>query len=106
MSDFFKNPLSSSSTVKLSFSEDGAARKQAIMDQVRNELAQANAQQLMNNMNERCFKACVTKPGDSLSGAEQVRFYSFMKYTVNVVSRTYVARLAKERSESESAPFS
>ncbi|KAJ3800688.1 Tim10/DDP family zinc finger-domain-containing protein [Lentinula aff. detonsa] len=102
MSDFFKNPLSSSST-------DGAARKQAIMDQVRNELAQANAQQLMNNMNERCFKACVTKPGDSLSSAEQTcltRCLDRFMETFNVVSRTYVARLAKERSESESAPFS
>ncbi|KAH7873312.1 Tim10/DDP family zinc finger-domain-containing protein [Lentinula edodes] len=101
MSDFFKNPLSSSST-------DSAARKQAIMDQVRNELAQANAQQLMNNMNERCFKACVTKPGDSLSSSEQTcltRCLDRFMDTFNIVSKTYISRIAKERSESESTPF-
>ncbi|KAE9403657.1 hypothetical protein BT96DRAFT_878535 [Gymnopus androsaceus JB14] len=100
MSDFFKNPLSN---------PDNTARKQALMEQVRNELAQANAQQLMNNMNERCFKACVTKPGDSLSSSEQTCLTRCMdRYmeAFNIVSRTYVSRLAKERSESDSAPFS
>jgi hypothetical protein len=29
---------------------------------------------LTQNMNERCYKACVTKPGTSLSSSEQVSF--------------------------------
>jgi len=100
MSDFFKNPISSP--------VDSAARKQALMDQVRNELAQANAQQLMNNMNDKCYKACITKPGDSLSSSEQTCLTRCMdRYmeVFNIVSRTYVSRLAKERSESDSTPF-
>ncbi|KAF9067204.1 Tim10/DDP family zinc finger-domain-containing protein [Rhodocollybia butyracea] len=100
MSDFFKNALSNSTDI---------SRKEKLMDQVRTELAQANAQQLMNNMNERCFKACVTKPGDSLSSSEQTcltRCLDRFMETFNIVSRTYVARLAKERSESDFAPTS
>ncbi|KAI3604476.1 tim10/DDP family zinc finger domain-containing protein [Moniliophthora roreri] len=90
MSDFFKNPLSSSSSPS-----DLNARKEAIMNQVRNELAQANAQQLMNNMNERCYKACVTKPARCLD-----RFMD----TFNIVSRTYTARITRERLEEQGGP--
>lgn len=86
MSDFFKNPTSSPVGMYQKFwscyrlecyisLQDSAARKQALMDQIRNELAQANAQQLMNvrkelysyvspslnnhpiqNMNDKCYK--------------------------------------------------
>ncbi|KAJ8072607.1 protein translocase subunit [Marasmius tenuissimus] len=72
MSDFFKNPLSSTSSPS-----DVNARKEAIMNSVRSELAQANAQQLMNNMNERCYKACITKPGGSLSSSEEASCFRF-----------------------------
>ncbi|KAG6809816.1 hypothetical protein H0H92_014622 [Tricholoma furcatifolium] len=51
---------------------DMAAKKEAIMAQVRNELALANAQELMTKANEQCYSKCVTKPGDSLSGSEQL----------------------------------
>ncbi|EEB90262.1 hypothetical protein MPER_11551 [Moniliophthora perniciosa FA553] len=101
MSDFFKNPLSSSSSPS-----DLNARKEAIMNQVRNELAQANAQQLMNNMNERCYKACITKPGASLSSSEEAStqlYYRFMD-TFNIVSRTYTARITRERLEEQGGP--
>jgi import inner membrane translocase subunit TIM13 len=67
------------------------ARKEAIINNVKQELAVANAQELMNvntlgchtrcvvlhllpqKAGERCFAKCVTKPGDSLSNSEQVR---------------------------------
>ncbi|KAK7454542.1 protein translocase subunit [Stygiomarasmius scandens] len=94
MSDFFKSAVSSPT--------DNNARKEAIMTQVRNELAQANAQQLINNMNERCFKACVTKPGTSLSSSEQTclaRCLDRFMEAFNIVSRTYTARITKERLE-------
>ncbi|ESK98275.1 tim10/DDP family zinc finger domain-containing protein [Moniliophthora roreri MCA 2997] len=102
MSDFFKNPLSSSSSPS-----DLNARKEAIMNQVRNELAQANAQQLMNNMNERCYKACVTKPGASLSTSEETclaRCLDRFMDTFNIVSRTYTARITRERLEEQGGP--
>jgi hypothetical protein len=61
-----------------------------LMNNVRAEMALANAQELMNvwtrhasvtsalahvllqKTNEKCFAKCVTKPGTSLSGSEQV----------------------------------
>lgn len=60
------------------------AKKEAVMNAVRNEIALTNAQQLMNvnsfclhklphklisaqSANERCYKACITKPGTSCS---------------------------------------
>ncbi|KAF9267645.1 hypothetical protein L218DRAFT_919163 [Marasmius fiardii PR-910] len=101
MSDFFKNPLSSSSGPT-----DLNARKEALMNSVRTEIAQANAQQLMNNMNERCYKACVTKPGASLSSSEEVstclaRCLDRFMDTFNIVSRTYTARITRERLEDQ-----
>ncbi|KAG7089682.1 hypothetical protein E1B28_011339 [Marasmius oreades] len=99
MSDFFKNPLSSSPTPT-----DVNARKEALMNSVRSEIAQANAQQLMNNMNERCYKACVTKPGTSLSSSEETclaRCLDRFMDTFNIVSRTYTARIARERLEDQ-----
>ncbi|KAF5367049.1 hypothetical protein D9758_004052 [Tetrapyrgos nigripes] len=98
MSDFFKNAISSPT--------DANARKEAIMTQVRTELAQANAQQLVNNMNERCYKACITKPGTSLSGSEETclaRCLDRFMDAFNIVSRTYTARITKERLEESSS---
>ncbi|KAG6853794.1 hypothetical protein C0991_001383 [Blastosporella zonata] len=54
---------------------DVTAKKEAIMAQVRSELALANAQELMNKVNEQCYSKCVTKPGESLSSSEQVCAY-------------------------------
>ncbi|KAJ7158928.1 Tim10/DDP family zinc finger-domain-containing protein [Mycena filopes] len=62
MSDFLKG--SSGPT-------DMASRKLAVMDAVRQEIALTNAQQLMNSANEKCYEACITKPGASLSSGEQ-----------------------------------
>ncbi|KAF7316967.1 zf-Tim10-DDP domain-containing protein [Mycena chlorophos] len=107
--------------------QDNNARKEAIMDNVRNELALANAQQLMNarpvSANERCFKACVLKPSTSLSNSEQVRtevplflaeidlFHDqtclsrcldrYME-AFTIVQNTYMARIRRERMEDTS----
>ena len=48
------------------------ARKREVMAQVKQELALANAQELMNKMNEKCFAKCITKPSTSLSSSEEV----------------------------------
>jgi len=72
-----------------------AARKEAMMNSVRSELALANAQELMNvcereimgtcvltgcylqKTNEKCFLKCIAKPGASLSSSEQARIAQF-----------------------------
>jgi import inner membrane translocase subunit TIM13 len=73
----------------------------------------------MQSANERCFKACITKPGSSLSSSEQTclsrcldRYMEACKLPVsdntllnraivNIVRRTYMGRLAKERLEDQ-----
>ncbi|KAH8094577.1 Tim10/DDP family zinc finger-domain-containing protein [Cristinia sonorae] len=81
--------------------EDMQRNKEAFMSSVRNEMALANAQQLINKCNEKCFQKCVTKPGTSLSGSEETclsRCIDRYLEAFNVVSRAYTDRL-KERQE-------
>ncbi|EPS93612.1 hypothetical protein FOMPIDRAFT_1055815 [Fomitopsis schrenkii] len=79
---------------------DMASRKQAFIDTYRQEMALTNAQELMNKCNEKCYAKCVTKPGSSLSGSEQTCLsHCLQRYmeAFNIVSRTYIARVQKER---------
>jgi len=74
------------------------------MASVRSELALANAQELINKTNEKCFTKCVTKPSTSLSSSEETCLSRCMdRYmeAFNIVSRTYTARLARERLEGQ-----
>ncbi|KAM0747774.1 hypothetical protein T439DRAFT_328436 [Meredithblackwellia eburnea MCA 4105] len=79
---------------------DQAIRVQQVKEEVKAQLALANAQELINKMNEKCFIKCVPKPGQALENKEQQclgqcteRFLE----AFNVVSKSYVARLAKEK---------
>ncbi|KAI8606738.1 mitochondrial inner membrane protein translocase-like protein, 13kD-subunit [Dissophora ornata] len=54
------------------------SKKQQVMDQVRSELALANAQELINKINEKCFARCVLKPGAKLDNSEQVSRESWL----------------------------
>ncbi|EGN98999.1 hypothetical protein SERLA73DRAFT_181779 [Serpula lacrymans var. lacrymans S7.3] len=97
MSDFFKTSVPSST------SPDLAARKEAVMNSVRSEIALANAQELMNKTNEKCFAKCVTKPSSSLSSTEETcltRCLQRYMEAFNIVSKTYTARISKERETS------
>lgn len=79
---------------------DVAARKEAVMNQVRGEIALANAQELMNKTNEKCYAKCITKPGTSLSGSEQTCLENCLQRYMeafNVVSKTYISRISRER---------
>ncbi|KAH9972718.1 Tim10/DDP family zinc finger-domain-containing protein [Lactifluus volemus] len=92
--------FSSSSTLP----KDPNARKEAVMTSVRNELALANAQELINKTNEKCYAKCVTKPSTSLSSSEETclsRCFDRYMEAFNIISRTYTARLAKERFEGQ-----
>jgi len=96
MSDFLRGSFGGSPP-------DQAARKEAVMNNVRTELALANAQELINKTNEKCFAKCITKPSTQLSSSEETclsRCLDRYMEAFNVVSRTYVARLSKERLDS------
>lgn len=46
-------------------------KKEAIKAQVSNEIAMQNAQTLISNATNKCYKACVTSPSTSLSSKEE-----------------------------------
>ncbi|KAI0270811.1 Tim10/DDP family zinc finger-domain-containing protein [Russula aff. rugulosa BPL654] len=94
----------SSTSADSSLPKDQNARKEAVMSSVRNEFALANAQELINKTNDKCFAKCVTKPSTSLSGSEETclsRCFDRYMDAFNIVSRTYTARLTKERLEGQ-----
>ncbi|KAG9127174.1 Mitochondrial import inner membrane translocase subunit Tim13 [Ceratobasidium sp. 392] len=98
MGDFFKSSLAGGSNPG-----DQAMRKQQLMDGLRNEMALANAQELINKINEKCFAKCITKPSTSLGSSEERCLSMCMdRYmeAFNVISQTYVARISKERTSS------
>ncbi|KAH8117734.1 Tim10/DDP family zinc finger-domain-containing protein [Phellopilus nigrolimitatus] len=81
---------------------DMQVRKEKFMAQIRNELALHGAQELVNKINEKCFYKCITKPSTALSGSEETCLSRCMdRYmeAFNIVSRTYAARLSRERRE-------
>jgi len=95
MSDFLKLGSSSSAV-------DTEARKEAFKQSLRSELAFANAQQLINATNEKCYLKCVTKPSSSLSSSEETCLaHCLDRYmeAFNIVSRAYTVRLVKERTD-------
>jgi mitochondrial import inner membrane translocase subunit TIM13 len=46
--------------------------RQALISDIKQQIEVANAQELLQQVNERCFKLCVQKPSSSLSSSEQV----------------------------------
>ncbi|KAH7928283.1 hypothetical protein BV22DRAFT_1192987 [Leucogyrophana mollusca] len=95
MADFFKSSPAPTS--------DMAARKEAVISKVRQEIALANAQELLNKAGEKCFAKCVTKPSTSLSGSEQTCLtHCLERYleAFTIVSRTYTSRVLRERDAS------
>lgn len=78
-----------------------AAQKEQLMEQVKAQIAVANAQELLQKMSDKCFRKCVSKPGSTLDNSEQKCVSMCMdRYmdTWNVVSRVYAQRLQKEKS--------
>ncbi|XP_026941501.1 mitochondrial import inner membrane translocase subunit Tim13 isoform X3 [Globicephala melas] len=43
-----------------------------IMEQVKVQIAVANAQELLQRMTDKCFRKCIGKPGGSLDNSEQI----------------------------------
>ncbi|XP_037925458.1 mitochondrial import inner membrane translocase subunit Tim13 [Hermetia illucens] len=78
-----------------------SSQKGELMDQVKQQIAVANAQELLTKMTEKCFKKCVGKPGTVLDSSEQKCIAMCMDRFMdswNLVSRTYGQRLQRERS--------
>ncbi|KAG2187859.1 hypothetical protein INT44_000609 [Umbelopsis vinacea] len=91
--------MSDYSNYNLGGGSDLSSKKQEVMDQVRGELALANAQELINKINEKCYLKCVPKPGSRLDSGEQACLSKCMDRYMeawNVVSRSYVARIQRE----------
>ncbi|CAL1532670.1 unnamed protein product [Lymnaea stagnalis] len=79
---------------------DSATREQ-LMSQVKQQIALANAQELLQKMSEKCYKKCIAKPGTTLDNSEQKCIAMCMdRYmdTWNLVSRVYSQRLQRESS--------
>ena len=76
-----------------------SAQKGELMDQVKQQIAVANAQELLTKMTEKCFRKCVLKPGTSLDSSEQKCIAMcqdrFMD-SWNIISRAYGNRLREE----------
>ncbi|XP_014678645.1 PREDICTED: mitochondrial import inner membrane translocase subunit Tim13-B-like isoform X2 [Priapulus caudatus] len=71
-----------------------------LMDAVKQQIAVANAQELLQKMSDKCFNKCVTKPGASLDNSEQKCVAMCMDRYMdawNLVSRTYATRLQREQ---------
>ncbi|XP_047001574.1 mitochondrial import inner membrane translocase subunit Tim13 [Schistocerca americana] len=76
------------------------AQKDELMDQVKQQIAVANAQELLTKMTEKCFKKCINKPGTSLDSSEQKCIAMCMDRYMdswNLVSKVYGSRIQKER---------
>lgn len=79
-----------------------SSQKGELMDQVKQQIAVANAQELLTKMTEKCFKKCVNKPGTILDASEQKCIAMCMDRFMdswNLVSRTYGNRLQRERGQ-------
>jgi len=77
-----------------------SSQKEQLMEQVKAQIAVANAQELLQKMSDKCFRKCVSKPGSTLDNSEQKCVALCMdRYmdTWNVVSRVYAQRLQREK---------
>ncbi|GES57070.1 import inner membrane translocase subunit tim13 [Aspergillus terreus] len=91
--------LFGSSSSSNSQASSPAEVKNAIIRQLQQEAAMANARNLIGKVNEHCFDACVPAPGSSMSSKEETCLSQCMEKYIsfwNAASRTYIARIAKE----------
>ncbi|CAG8520910.1 3604_t:CDS:2 [Paraglomus brasilianum] len=91
--------MSLSSDYNYSLQGNMDEKKKQVMDQVKAELALAQAHELINKMNEKCFAKCILKPGHKMENSEMNCIdRCVLKYMEawNVVSRTYLSRVRRE----------
>ncbi|EJT52520.1 import inner membrane translocase subunit tim13 [Trichosporon asahii var. asahii CBS 8904] len=91
------------------FGSSGAAttsqqQKEQLKQQIQQELAVAGAQQLINKITENCFAKCITRPGTSLGASDErclTQCMTLYMAAFDQVSRSYVARVSKERNAAQ-----
>ncbi|GAA5973556.1 hypothetical protein JCM11641_007116 [Rhodosporidiobolus odoratus] len=82
--------------------QDSAAKAAAIKQEVAQQLALANAQELVNKMNDKCFVRCILKPQDRLTPADEGCLYRCSERFLeafNLISAKYVQRVQREREQ-------
>ncbi|GAA6011608.1 hypothetical protein JCM10207_002677 [Rhodosporidiobolus poonsookiae] len=86
--------------------EDARAKADQIKQEVTQQLALANAQELINKMNEKCFARCITKPSETLTPNDQAclsRCTDRFLEAFNLISAKYVQRVQREREQASAA---
>ncbi|EEB06888.1 TIM22 inner membrane protein import complex subunit Tim13 [Schizosaccharomyces japonicus yFS275] len=75
-------------------------KKAFFMKQVKQELAVAQAGELINKINDNCFDLCIPKPGSTFDKSDKACVSKCMERYMdawNVVSKTYIARMKREQ---------
>ncbi|UJR35701.1 hypothetical protein I4U23_028450 [Adineta vaga] len=78
-----------------------AGQRQQIMSTVQQQLAIQMAQELLQKLSDKCFKACIQKPGGTLSSSEQKCISQCSDRYMeawNIVSRAYGERIKREQN--------
>ncbi|XP_055547833.1 mitochondrial import inner membrane translocase subunit Tim13-like [Wyeomyia smithii] len=86
--------------MEMSLDNLSSVQKDELMSQVKQQIALANAQELLTKMTEKCFKKCIGKPGTELDSSEQKCIAMCMDRYMdswNLVSRTYTQRIQREQ---------
>lgn len=97
----FNRPSYGSSSPSSAPSQPGVPNKSQMMDAVKQQIAVANAQELLSKMSDKCFKKCIYKPGASLDNSEQKCIAMCMDRYMdawNLVSESYTKRLSQEHA--------
>uniref|UniRef100_A0A914V7T5 Mitochondrial import inner membrane translocase subunit n=2 Tax=Plectus sambesii TaxID=2011161 RepID=A0A914V7T5_9BILA len=75
------------------------AQRDALMTQVKQQIAMVNAQTLIAELSEKCLSKCISKPGTSLDSTEKQclsRCMDRFMETWNHVSQAYQQRVQQE----------
>ncbi|CAA97355.1 Mitochondrial import inner membrane translocase subunit tim13 [Schizosaccharomyces pombe] len=75
-------------------------KKSIFMKQIRQELAVAQAGELISKINENCFDKCIPEPGSTFDPNEKSCVSKCMERYMdawNIVSRTYISRMQREQ---------
>ncbi|ODQ63841.1 putative mitochondrial import inner membrane translocase subunit [Nadsonia fulvescens var. elongata DSM 6958] len=79
---------------------NAAQAKKLIQEQISQELAIANATELVQKITENCFQNCVKNPGSTIDAAQKkCTEQCFEKYMHgwNLVSRAYITRIQQSK---------
>ncbi|VDM32767.1 unnamed protein product [Hydatigera taeniaeformis] len=78
------------------------AQRAQLVDQMKAEVAIASTRELMDQMTQKCFEKCISRPGTSLDNSEQKCLGNCMdRYmdSMNLISKVFVNRLRQEANK-------